>query len=118
MPVERIHANPLAQADVGRVCLRRSPLLYCAEQIDHPQATLGLLRLPRDAVLNAVGRVDLFDGIVTIVAEAREMGVDAAAAPLYAYRPFEQHPDTLTAIPYFLWNNRGPNRMQVWLPEI
>jgi len=118
MPVERIHANPLVQADVGRVCLRRGPLLYCAEQIDQPQATLGLLRLPRDAALRVVERADLFGGIVTVIAEAGEVGVDASAAPLYANRPFNVRPAPLTAIPYFLWNNRGPNRMQVWLPEI
>jgi DUF1680 family protein len=117
MPVERIHANPLVQADVGRVCLRRGPLLYCVEQVDHPDAAVGLLRLPRDARLQPVTRDDLFDGIVTIVADASEMRVDAADAPLYASRRFDTRPATLTAIPYFLWNNRGSNRMQVWLPE-
>ena len=23
----------------------------------------------------------------------------------------------LTAVPYYIWNNRGPNRMAVWLSE-
>ena len=117
MPVERIHANPLVQADIGKTCLRRGPLLYCVEQIDHPEAAIGSLRLPRDARLRSVVREDLFDGIVTIVAEASAMLVDASDVPLYASRPFDARPATVTAIPYFLWNNRGPNRMQVWLPE-
>jgi DUF1680 family protein len=118
MPVERIHANPLVQADVGMICLRRGPLLYCVEQVDHPEAAIGLLRLPRDAELRPVVREDLFDGIVTIVADACEMRSDVPDLPLYSTRRFDVHPAAVTAIPYFLWNNRGPNRMQVWLPEM
>ena len=115
MPVERVYANPLVQADAGRTCLRRGPLVYCVEQADHLQP-IGLLRLPRDAPLEAELRPDLFGGIVTIVGPARAAGGDADA-PLYATRPFEPRGAALTAIPYFLWNNRGANRMQVWLPE-
>lgn len=62
-------------------------------------------------------REDLFDGIVTVVGAASAVEVGASDAPLYANRPFDVRPATVTAIPYFLWNNRGPNRMQVWLPE-
>ena len=117
MPVERVHANPLVQADAGRICLRRGPLIYCVEQADHPQSTIDLLRLPHDVPLQPVTRPDLFGGIVTIVAQARELSGDAPDAPLYSARPFEARPAALTAIPYFLWNNRGANRMRVWLPQ-
>jgi DUF1680 family protein len=36
---------------------------------------------------------------------------------LYQTKPFETTKAKVTAIPYFLWANRGPNRMMVWLPE-
>jgi DUF1680 family protein len=117
MPVERVHANPLVQADAGRVCLRRGPLVYCVEQVDHPEAAIGLLRLPGDAPLQARVRDDLFGGIVAIAAQAQALGGDAPGAPLYAAQPFAARSAALTAIPYFLWNNRGANRMQVWLPQ-
>ena len=49
MPVERIYANPKVKMDVGRVALKRGPLVYCLEQVDNPDAPVGLLRLPREA---------------------------------------------------------------------
>ena len=99
-------------------CLRRGPLIYCLEQIDHPEAPLGLLRLPREAELRATLREDLFGGVVTVVGQARALRGDASEAPLYSSKPLDADPAEVSAIPYFLWNNRGPNRMQVWVPEL
>jgi hypothetical protein len=114
MPAQRVHAHPLVEADVGRVCLRRGPLVYCVEQIDQPATPIALLRLPREAELHVEAREDLFDGIATLVGEVE--AANARAEPLYADRPYGTQPATLTAIPYFLWNNRGGHAMQVWLP--
>jgi DUF1680 family protein len=36
---------------------------------------------------------------------------------LYQTRPFRLQAARMTAAPYYVWNNRGPNRMVVWLPE-
>src|SRR5262249_3881199 len=35
MPIERVYAHPAVADDVGRVALRRGPLVYCLEQADH-----------------------------------------------------------------------------------
>ena len=70
MPVERLYAHPNVRADVGRVALRRGPLVFCLEQVDNGNVPVGLLRLPRDAKLAAVERPDLFGGIVAIVGDA------------------------------------------------
>ena len=116
MPVERIYANPLVQADVGRVCLRRGPLIYCVEQADHPETAVGLLRLPVECELRIKRREDLLGGIVTVLAQAKAVAADPAAAPLYTGDPPVTRPAELTGIPYYLWSNRGANSMQVWLP--
>jgi len=116
MPVERIHAHPLVQADVGRVSLRRGPLIYCIEQADHAETAVGLLRLPGRAELRIEERKDLLGGIVTIVADAEAAAPHPAAGALYTTEACATLPARLMGIPYFLWNNRGPNRMQVWLP--
>jgi len=116
MPVERLHAHPRVQADVGRVSLRRGPLVYCVEQADHPDGAVGLLRLPADAELRIEPRDDLFGGIVTIVAEARR-ATEPAGDTLYATQAAATTPARLTGIPYHLWSNRGANAMQVWLPN-
>ncbi len=66
MPVERVYAHPDVRADVGRVAIRRGPLVYCAEQADNGNRPVKRLRLPRDAKLDPAERSDLFDGIVTV----------------------------------------------------
>ena len=116
MPVERLYANPNVRGDVGRVALRRGPLIYCVEEIDNPSTPTPLLRLPKAAQARAEFRKDLFDGIVTIVADAEVAKADEDGA-LYQTQPFPREGARLTAVPYYIWNNRGPNRMAVWLPE-
>src|SRR5271166_4193576 len=36
MPAERLFAHPSVRMDVGRVALRRGPLIYCLEEADNP----------------------------------------------------------------------------------
>ncbi len=117
MPVERLYAHPNVRTDVGRVALRRGPLVFCLEQVDNGNVPVGLLRLPRDAELTAVERPDLFDGIVTIVGDAAVANSGAWGAELYRAAPVDLEQARLTALPYFLWSNRGPNRMTTWIPE-
>jgi uncharacterized protein len=116
IPVERFYANPNVRSDVGRVGLRRGPLIYCVEEIDNPSTPVPLLRLPKAAQARAELRKDLFDGIVAIVADAEVAKADEDGA-LYQRQPFPREAARLTAVPYYIWNNRGPNRMAVWLPE-
>jgi len=35
----------------------------------------------------------------------------------YRTAPAPEADATLTALPYFLWANRGPGSMMVWIPE-
>jgi DUF1680 family protein len=97
MPVQRMHAHPLVQADVGRVSLRRGPLVYCVEQADHPDAAIALLRLPGSSELKFEKRDDLFDGIVTVVADGEAATADPGCDPLYTSDSFATRPARLTA---------------------
>ena len=116
MAIERIYANPSVKADIGRVALKRGPLVYCCEEVDNPSTPVPTLRLPRDAPLRAQTRADLFDGLTSIVADGE--AAQAAGAPLYATAPFARAPAQITFVPYYIWDNRGANRMAVWLPEL
>jgi len=98
------------------VALKRGPLIYCAEEIDQGSVPLASIRFPRTATASAVPRSDLFSGIVAVTSDAA-LKVVAQGGALYQTEPFATEPAVLTAIPYYLWNNRGPNRMLVWLPE-
>ncbi len=117
MPVRRIYAHPAVRADRGRVALSRGPLVYCFEQVDNPTAPLGLTRLPRDAAIEVTARADLFDGVVTLVADGSALESDDWGRDLYRLEPPRTRPARLTAVPYFLWCNRGPNPMQTWISE-
>jgi hypothetical protein len=116
MPVERIYANPKVKADVGRVALKRGPLVYCLEQIDNSSFPVLLARLPSEAPIEDRRRDDLFGGIVSVVAEGRTAEAGDWQG-LYQSRRATLAPAQLTAVPYYVWNNRGPNGMTVWIPE-
>ncbi|MBI4922676.1 MAG: glycoside hydrolase family 127 protein [Devosia nanyangense] len=117
MPAERIYAHPAVRADSGRVALKRGPLVYCLEHPDHAGHRVQDYRLPRRADLKTATRADLFDGIVTLEAEGIRLEEDDWLDHLYRASPPRTEPATLTAIPYYLWNNRGPGTMLVWVPE-
>ena len=117
MPPERIYAHPLVRMDVGRVALRRGPLIYCAEEADNPGQPVQTLELPREARLETAWRNDLFDGVVTLTAPAKRLAPGDGADALYSTRRPATHDATLTAIPYFLWANREAGSMEVWITE-
>ncbi len=115
MPVERIYANPHVVMDVGRVALTRGPLVYCLEEADNPGGTVQRFKLPRQSDI-AVKQSSLFDGIIQLTAGGQAVD-EAEFKPLYRTTPPRQAPATLTALPYYLWANRGQGSMVVWIPE-
>ena len=70
MPVERIHAHPDVKMDIGRVALKRGPLVYCLEGVDNGGGPLNRFRLPPDAELRYEPRPELLGGAGVIRGEA------------------------------------------------
>jgi DUF1680 family protein len=118
MPVERIYAHPNVRMDAGRAAIKRGPLVYCVEQADNPKTPVERIRLPRDAEVEARERPDLFGGIVAVVANGKVARADDWNNHLYRAEPPAESPESWTAVPYYLWNNREPGRMLVWIPEV
>jgi hypothetical protein len=117
MPAERLYAHPAVKMDVGRVCLKRGPLVYCAESADNPGISPATARLPREAAIEDRRRPDLFDGIVTLTAVGSTPTAADWNGQLYRATPAAWEPAPLTFIPYYLWDNREPGEMMVWLAE-
>ena len=116
MPAVRLYANPAVIMDAGRVALKRGPLVYCIEEADNPGGRVQRLRLPREAELKVSARADLFGGAVTLTSDA--IAVDEREfTALYRTEPPVAQASVLTAIPYYLWANRGQGSMVVWMPE-
>jgi hypothetical protein len=108
MSIQRVHADPHVKADVGRVALRRGPIVFCLEAADNPGIDLKNLVLPKDAALTDVFEDSMLNGVEVIRGHAKQV-VDADAS--------HDKDVPFTAIPYFAWDNRIPGEMAVWLAE-
>jgi uncharacterized protein len=114
MPVERVYAHPDVRQDTGCVALQRGPLVYCLEAVDHT-VPLHRIVLPRTANLASRFEPGVLGGIVVITGSAQAAGDTDWEGMLYRSWPAMAHPCTITAIPYYAWDNRTPGGMRVWL---
>ena len=99
LPVRTVRGHPQIAATKGRVSFERGPLVYCVEDVDFG-GQLNTLTVPVSAKLGVESRRLLGGLTVLTIDGAQSQGRPAA---------------TLTAIPYFAWNNRGTAPMAVWL---
>ncbi|TCN25362.1 glycoside hydrolase family 127 protein [Mesobacillus foraminis] len=115
MTVERIQSNPLIRHNVGKVALKRGPVVYCLEEADNGENLHGIL-LPRNAELKAEYVAELLDGVVVITGEAERIVQDTWSS---LYRPGEEQTRQvqIKAVPYYAWCNREPGEMIVWVSE-
>lgn len=116
MPVERMAANPRVRHDAGRVALQRGPVLYCLEQVDNG-ADLNAISLPVDAKLRVTTDKKLFGGAPVITGKVKRDDPKAFGKELYVAATQKQKPAAIKAVPYFMWNNRNPGEMLVWIRE-
>lgn len=116
MPVERVYAHPRVAADAGRVALRRGPIVYCLEGIDHP-FRLNTFTLPRDVEIEAQLEPDLLGGVVVLSGRGLRVRADHEPVDLDRSFPTELEPAPFKAVPYCVWDNRSPGEMLVWLRE-
>lgn len=91
MEVELVEADPRVKANVGKRAVQRGPLVYCLEQIDNPAITKAVIT--SDMAFTTTRNDGL--GVVEIIG----ISVD----------------ETLKFIPYYIWDNREPGKMKVWI---
>lgn len=118
MLVERMLPHPLIRENAGQIALQRGPLVYCLEQADNgPQ--LANVMILGEAETTTEKRPDLLGGVVAIVGHAIRVEPSDWGDQLYKPQndtpPLKQTPVVFTAIPYFLWANREPGEMRVWM---
>lgn len=118
MPPVRLFAHPGVIMDAGRVALKRGPLVYCIEEADNPGGRVQRYKLPRESDLVVERRTDMFGGIDVMTLKAKAKAIDEGDwHTLYRTAPPKEGPATVTALPYYLWANRGQGSMVVWIPE-
>ncbi|QLC34802.1 glycoside hydrolase family 127 protein (plasmid) [Halarchaeum sp. CBA1220] len=119
LPVRRLAAHPDVPDDADRVAFQRGPLVYCVEETDLDGVAPSHLRVDPGSAVETREETDLLDGVVTIEGDARAVSTEGWEGALY--REYDDLADdesaaTLTAIPYYGWDNREEGRMRVWLP--
>ncbi len=116
-----VRANPLVREDAGRVALERGPLVYCLEQPDQPISNLfdASLLIDGSSFLSEF-HADLLGGVLVIKHHGAAVDSPLDGEPLYrAFNDDKERPGkkiALSFIPYYAWANRGPSRMEVWVP--
>lgn len=114
MEVRTYYANEQVRSDAGCVALMRGPLVYCFEGADNGER-LQSVRIPRQLNAEVVTAEDgMLGGSKLIKLDGfKQKNTDA----LYTEKRPEKEPVRLTAIPYYMWGNRGLNQMRVWMLE-
>ncbi|GGF01853.1 glycoside hydrolase family 127 protein [Hymenobacter cavernae] len=110
MEVRQVVANPLVRDDLGKVAIQRGPIVYCAEWTDNSGKTSNLI-VPSNTAFTAAYKPDVLNGVMELTAKVPAIKVDAASNSVSTVS------QTMTAIPYYAWANRGKGEMTVWFPR-
>lgn len=107
MNVQYSKANEKVEADRNRIAITRGPLIYCAESTNSNEQVqrLFLDKIPHQTNI----KVDKIESGILKNILAIEM-------PLKLVNATQVTDKQVSLIPYYAWNNRGNNSMEVWLP--
>lgn len=105
-----IYCSSKVSENTGCAAVTRGALVYCFEGADNRGDVLSLL-------LDANGKIEVGDTIEKLGAVSLKVSGyrTAPTEGLYTARRPEAVPETLTAVPYYTWGNRGENQMRVWV---
>lgn len=119
LPLETklIAAHPRIRADAGKAAIQRGPLVYCVEEADNG-APLASLSLAEEPNLSERFDPDVLGGCIVVEGDGF-IRDDSAWDEGRPYRPLDRRKIAarFKAIPYYLWGNREPGEMIVWLRD-
>jgi uncharacterized protein len=120
MTIERIASHPSIRQNAGQIALQHGPLIYCLEEVDNGPELANMV-IPSGAQMQMEFDNKLLGGTVVISGDAER--VEPSTWPGELYQPKSQLQYKYTtfrfkAIPYFLWANREPGEMRVWIREV
>ena len=112
LPVLRVYSNLAVSENVGKVTLQRGPIVYCFEEVDNGDK-LAALSISPDAKITELPGDDISQGAILLQMEGTRR--EAKTNALYSEELPTEQPQTLTAVPYYVWGNRKPGEMRVWM---
>lgn len=104
MQVRRVVANDNVEDDRGRVALQRGPVMFCLEGKDQADGNVFNKALPSTSEISANYDKNLLGGVMVLSGKALEVEQDGTVKDV-----------SFRAIPYSTWDNRGADRMEVWI---
>ena len=109
MEVKMVKSKPELKQNDSRIALQRGPLVYCVEGTDNNGKAWNIL-VPETTAFTEHPLKVLDEETISLQAVVPVVVTDALGTTVRTEKK------TITAIPYYTWNNRGRNEMQVWLP--
>lgn len=108
MPIRKVSANDNVKNLRNKIAIERGPIVYCAEAIDNGGSVSDIFFDEQSNLTSCYGE-SLFDGTWIITGNAKRAFFEDDTRYCKTAK--------LTLIPYYLWNNRGANCMEVWLSQ-
>jgi len=107
-----VASNPLVRANAGKVAICRGPLVYCLEEIDNCK-NLSSILIDTSKPVKEQYNPEVLGGAIEL--KASGYIVSSESQDLYTSFNVKEMPFNITAIPYFMWGNRGLGEMSVWI---
>lgn len=109
-----LQADPMVREDIGKACVVRGPIVYCAEEVDNGDMLDLLVLDPETDFTMTTDRIRDQE-IIRLEAAGWRRSLNPGNALYGKYRPCAYERKRISFIPYFTWSNRGENEMKVWL---
>ncbi len=119
MPAQFMAGNPFIEATRSAVAIVRGPIVYCIEACDQPGAAIDTtITVDPNAALRSVWRPDVLGGATVVIGAGSTRSNEDWHGLYRRFDDVSSHRQTIevTAVPYFLWGNRGKGSMNVWIP--
>ncbi|MBN7576800.1 MULTISPECIES: glycoside hydrolase family 127 protein [Clostridium] len=116
MPVEIVRANINVREDMGKVAVMRGPVVYCLEEEDNGP-DLHRVYLNSNPKFTYEYDKHFLGGAIVLESDGlvvKEQDCDKDKLYVYDYK-IEFNEKKLKWIPYYLWANRTPGEMIVWV---
>ncbi len=119
MEPEFVVSNPKVINNIGRVAIKRGPIVYCLEQVDNSFNICDLEVFTNSPLTSSFEPI--LGGIVVVKGKGSIVETNIWRRNLYnSLKEINSKREEVefNAIPYFAWANREPGPMQVWIRKV
>lgn len=115
MPAHFVYANPKVRDDIGKVAVKKGPLVYCAEEMDNGENLAGIY-IDTSVKPEEIFNETLLGGTTVIKLKGQRVcQPDGENDSLYMEEAPVLEQAEIQMIPYCYWGNRVPGEMMVWM---